>query len=403
MTSTLAETNSSELAGTVNRTLVATKEGGVRIEERDYSGLVLRSGPGYNPARAGETVTHGVVIKPVTTCICGSDQHLLGAVPDGTAMGHELTGIVVEAGDAVQFTKVGELVSVAMNTSCGLCDFCKIQQTNHCVNTRHYLTTGLGAQADYVLVPWADWNVLKFPDAEKAMDLILDLSLLSDILPTGYHGAVVAGVTTGCTVYVAGAGPVGLAAAASARYLGASEVIIGDMNEDRLALARRHGFGGINVTAGPLPDQLIELIGAPHVDATIDAVGSVVHGGSPEPRSAAVLNSLISATAPGGRIGIPGYYANTLPGGSAGAHQTGQFGLAFGAAWARGVSLNPSVVPVAKYQPPLMRAILSGRLKIADIVNAQVIGLEDAVDAYADFGAGAATKYVLDPHGLTRK
>ncbi|RAC99167.1 formaldehyde dehydrogenase, glutathione-independent, partial [Burkholderia multivorans] len=93
----------------------------------------------------------------------------------------------------------------------------------------------VGGQAEYVLVPYADWNVLKFPDKEQAMEKILDLTMLSDIFPTGFHGAVGAGVQVGSTVYVAGAGPVGLAAATSRLLLGAAVVIAGALNADRVA------------------------------------------------------------------------------------------------------------------------------------------------------------------------
>src|SRR5699024_37581 len=99
----------------------------------------------------------------------------------------------------------------------------------------------VGGQSAYVMVPYADFQLLKFPDKDQAMEIILDLTMLSDIFPTGYHGAVSAGVKTGSTVYVAGAGPVGLAAAHAAQVLGASVVIVGDLIEERLAQARSFG------------------------------------------------------------------------------------------------------------------------------------------------------------------
>src|SRR5437762_9702620 len=95
----------------------------------------------------------------------------------------------------------------------------------------------VGGQAEYALVPYADWNLLKFPDRDQALEKILDLTMLSDIFPTGYHGAYTAGVTSGSTVYVAGAGPVGLAAAHAAQLLGAAAVLVGDMLPDRLKQA----------------------------------------------------------------------------------------------------------------------------------------------------------------------
>ena len=96
----------------------------------------------------------------------------------------------------------------------------------------------VGGQAEYALVPYADWNLLVFPDRDQALEKIADLTMLSDIFPTGFHGAVTAGVRAGATTYVAGAGPVGLAAAASAQLLGAAVVIVGDLNHERLAQAR---------------------------------------------------------------------------------------------------------------------------------------------------------------------
>ena len=99
----------------------------------------------------------------------------------------------------------------------------------------------IGGQAEYVMVPYADFNLLKFPDRDQALEKILDLTMLSDIFPTGYHGAYTAGVSTGSTVYVAGAGPVGLAAAYAAQLLGAAVVIVGDMNAERLRQAKSFG------------------------------------------------------------------------------------------------------------------------------------------------------------------
>jgi glutathione-independent formaldehyde dehydrogenase len=154
-------------------------------------------------------------------------------------LGHEITGEVIEAGSDVETLKVGDIVSVPFNVACGRCRSCKEQHTGVCLTVNParaggaygYVDMGgwIGGQAEYVMVPYADFNLLKFPDRDQAMEKIRDLTCLSDILPTGYHGAVTAGVGPGSTVYVAGAGPVGLAAAASARLLGAAVVIIGDV------------------------------------------------------------------------------------------------------------------------------------------------------------------------------
>ena len=155
---------------------------------------------------------------------------------------------------------MGDLVSVPFNIACGRCRKCKEGKTGICLNVNParpgaaygYVDMGgwVGGQAEYVMVPYADFNLLKFPDHDQAMEKIRDLTLLSDIFPTGYHGAVTAGVTTGSTVYVAGAGPVGLACAASAHLLGAAVVIVGDLIPERLAQARSFGCETVDLTKG---------------------------------------------------------------------------------------------------------------------------------------------------------
>src|ERR1700683_608713 len=197
---------------------------------------------------------HGVILKIVSTNICGSDQHMVRGrttAPKGLILGHEITGEVIEKGRYVEFINVGDLVSVPFNIACGRCRNCKAGYTGVCLNVNParpgaaygYVDMGgwVGGQADYVMVPYADFNLLKFPDKDKAMAKIRDLTCLSDILPTGYHGAVSAGVGPGATVYVAGAGPVGLACAAACHLLGAAVVIVGDLIPDRLSQARSFG------------------------------------------------------------------------------------------------------------------------------------------------------------------
>src|SRR6202046_5077002 len=235
----------SAMAG--NRAVAYAGPGRVTVETIDYPKLELQDGPGVNPANVGRKCEHGVILKVVSTNICGSDQHMVRGrttAPAGLVLGHEITGEVIEAGRDVEFIKVGDLASVPFNIACGRCKNCKEGKTGICLNVNPdrpgsaygYVDMGgwVGGQAEYVMVPYADWNLLKFPDKDQAMAKIRDLTMLSDILPTGYHGCVSAGVTTGSTVYVAGAGPVGLACAYAAQLLGAAVVIVGDMNADRL-------------------------------------------------------------------------------------------------------------------------------------------------------------------------
>jgi glutathione-independent formaldehyde dehydrogenase len=402
-----------------NRAVAYQGPGVVEIVEVDYPTFELKDGPGVNPANVGRKLPHAVVLRTVATNICGSDQHMVRGrttAPTGLVLGHEITGEVVETGPDVEFTKVGDLVSVPFNISCGRCRNCKAGKTGICLNVNPdrpgsaygYVDMGgwVGGQAEYVLVPYADWNLLKFPDRDRAMEKILDLALLSDIFPTGFHGAVTAGVGVGSTVYVAGAGPVGLAAAASAQLLGAAVVIVGDLNADRLAQARSFGCATIDVGAGPITDQLAEILGVPEVDAAIDAVGFEArgHGAGADAAEApaTVLNSLMDITAAGGAIGIPGLYVTGDPGGIDEAAKVGALSLSLGTGWAKSLSFTTGQCPVMRYHRQLMMAILHDRVQIAQAVNATPIPLEEAPRGYAEFDAGAATKYVLDPNGYLK-
>lgn len=202
-------------------------------------------------------------------------------------------------------------------------------------------------------------------------------------------------------VYVAGAGPVGLAAAASARLLGAAVVMIGDFNQDRLAHAGKVGFEPVDLGKHDrLGEMIAEIIGEPQVDSAIDAVGfeAVGHGGKEQP--AVVLNQMMDITREAGSIGIPGLYVTEDPGATDKAAQSGSLSLRFGQGWAKAHSFHTGQTPVVRYNRALMQAILHDRLNIADIVNARIISLEDAPEGYQQFDSGVANKFVLDPHGL---
>ncbi|KQM25425.1 MULTISPECIES: formaldehyde dehydrogenase, glutathione-independent [Frigoribacterium] len=392
--------------------------GQVEVIDVDYPTFELKDGPGVNPANVGRKVNHGAILRTVATNICGSDQHMVRGrttAPTNLVLGHEITGEVVEVGPDVEFIKVGDIVSVPFNIACGRCRNCKERKTGICLNVNPdrpgsaygYVDMGgwVGGQAEYVLVPYADWNLLKFPDADQAMEKILDLAMLSDIFPTGFHGAVTAGVEVGSTVYVAGAGPVGLAAATGALLLGASVVIVGDMNADRLAQARSFGCETVDLTKGEPGEQIDQILGEPLVDCAVDAVGFEAKGhggGSGEEAPATVLNSLMDITAAGGAMGIPGLYVTGDPGGIDAAAQKGSLSLSLGTGWAKSLSFTTGQCPVMKYNRQLMMAILHDRTSIAKNVHAQAISLEDAPRGYAEFDQGAATKYVLNPNGLIK-
>src|ERR671930_1051039 len=230
-----------------NRGVAYIEPGKVEVQDIPFPELELKDGPGVHPDNVGRKTPHGAILRIVSTNICGSDQHMVRGrttAPPGLILGHEITGEVIEAGPDVEFIEVGDLCSVPFNIACGRCRNCKEGNTGVCENVNParagaaygYVDMGgwFGGQAEYVTVPYADWNLLKFPDRDQAMAKIRDLAMLSDIFPTGYHGAFTAGVTPGSTVYVAGAGPVGLACATSCQLLGAAVTIVGDMNPQRL-------------------------------------------------------------------------------------------------------------------------------------------------------------------------
>ena len=398
-----------------NKAVAYQGPGRVEVQDIDYPTFELKDGPGVNPANVGRTLPHAAILKSVATNICGSDQHMVRGrttAPEGLVLGHEITGEVVEVGPDVEFIKVGDLCSVPFNIACGRCRNCKEGKTGICLNVNPdrpgsaygYVDMGgwVGGQAEYVVVPYADWNLLKFPDKDQAMAKILDLTMLSDIFPTGYHGCVSAGVGTGSTVYIAGAGPVGLAAAASALLLGAAVVIVGDLNADRLAQARSFGCETIDVSKGDPRDQIEQIVGEPEVDCGVDAVGFEARGHGADSTSeqpATVLNSLMDITRAGGALGIPGLYVTGDPGGVDDAAKVGSLSIRLGLGWAKSHAFYTGQCPVMRYNRQLMQAILHDRVHIAKAVNATPIPLEQAPQGYADFDKGAARKYVLDPNG----
>jgi len=388
-----------------NRGLAYMGTGVVEVHSIDYPKLAL----------GNRKCEHGVILKIVSTNICGSDQHMVRGrttAPKGLILGHEITGEVIEKGRDVEFINVGDLVSVPFNIACGRCRNCKERNTGVCLNVNParpgaaygYVDMGgwVGGQAEYVMVPYADFNLLKFPDKAQALEKIRDLTCLSDILPTGYHGAVTAGVTTGSTVYVAGGGPVGLACAAACHLLGAACVIVGDMIPERLAQAKSFGCETVDISkSASIADQIAQILGVPEVDCAVDCVGFEARGHGAEAAKeapATVLNSLMQLTRAAGAIGIPGLYVTDDPGGIDEAAKTGNLVIRIGLGWAKSHHFTTGQCPVMKYNRGLMMAILYDKIKIAKATNVTVIKLDDGPKGYKDFDQGAAKKFVIDPH-----
>src|SRR5690349_9200790 len=401
-----------------NRGVAYMGTGKVEVQNIDFPTFELKDGPGVHPDNVGRKLPHAAILKIVSTNICGSDQHMVRGrttAPAGLILGHEITGEVVETGPGVEFIKEGDLVSVPFNIACGRCRMCKEGNTGVCLNVNPsgygsaygYVDMGgwVGGQAEYVMVPYADWNLLKFPDREQALEKILDLTMLSDIFPTGFHGAYTAGVGPGSTVYIAGAGPVGLAAAHSAQLLGAAVVFVGDLIPERLKQAKSFGCEPIDVSKGDPRDQIQEILGESEVDAAVDAVGFEARGHGSDAgheAPATVLNSIMDITRAAGKLGIPGLYVTGDPGAVDDAAKQGSLSMRIGLGWAKSQSFTTGQCPVMKYHHGLMQMILAGKAEIAKAVNATVISLDEAPQGYKDFDSGVAKKFVLNPHGMVK-
>src|SRR5271169_2283325 len=383
-----------------NRGVEYMGPGKVEVHSIDYPKLALGK----------RKCEHGVILKVVSTNICGSDQHMVRGrttAPLGLVLGHEITGEVIEAGRDVEFIEKGDICSVPFNIACGRCRNCKDGKTGICLQVNParpgaaygYVDMGgwVGGQAEYVMVPYADFNLLRLPDKARSMAKIKDLTLLSDIVPTGYHGAVTAGVGPGSIVYVAGAGPVGLACAVSCQLLGAACVIVGDMIPERLAQAKSFGCEVIDLRKdATLGQQIEQIVGIPEVECAVDCVGFEARGHGKDAvveRPATVLNSLMSVTQAGGRLGIPGLYVTDDPGGVDDAAKTGNLSIRIGLGWAKSLHFMTGQCPVMKYHRQLMQAILHDKIQIAKAVNVELISLDQAAEGYRDFDRGAAKKF----------
>jgi glutathione-independent formaldehyde dehydrogenase len=359
----------------------------VAVEETPFPKLEVQDGPGVNPANIGRKTLHGVILEVLPTNICGSDQHMVRgrtSAPSGLALGHKILGKVLETGPDVEFVKVGDVCSVPFNIVCGRCRNCKEGKTGICLNVNadrpgsSYgyvdMSGWVGGQAQFVLVPYADWNLLVFPDLDQAMERLRDLTMLRDIFPTCFHGALTAGAKPGSTVYVASPGPVGLVASHSAQLLGAAVVIVADLNEQRLRQARSFGCEAVDVSLGDPRDQIVDILGVPEVDCSV-------------------------LTTADGAIGIPGLNLTEDTGGVDTAAKVGSLSLRLGLGWSKSHSFATGQCPVMKYNRGLMMCIFHDKVRMAEATNATVIPLDDAPQGYQDFDSGAAKKFVLDPNG----
>ena len=356
-----------------------------------------------------------VIVRVTSTCICGSDLHMYEgrtAAEPGIIFGHENMGVIEEIGSAVKNLSVGDRVVMPFNVACGFCNNCQRGFTGFCTTVNPgfaggaygYVSMGPwpGGQAEYLKVPFADFNCLPLP---KGKDFESDFALLADIFPTGYHGAELADVKPGESVAVFGAGPVGLMAAYSSLIRGAAEVYVIDHVKERLEKAESIGGIPIDFDDGNPVNQIQDMRNDIGVDKGIDAVGyqaaaegSSAAGGEQEEIPNIVLNQMIDVVKPTGAMGIPGLYVPSDPGGVNESAKSGSLLLSFGKLFEKGLRLGTGQCNVKKYNAYLRDLIISERASPSFVVS-HVVSLEQAPEAYTKFDqrVDGYTKVILQP------
>ena len=355
-----------------------------------------------------------VIVRITSSCICGSDLHMYEgrtAAQPGIVFGHENMGIVEEVGGAVTSLSLGDRVVMPFNVACGFCRNCQRGFTGFCTTVNPgfaggaygYVAMGpwVGGQAEFLQVPFADFNCLPLPPGTENE---ADFAMLADIFPTGYHGAELADVSAGESVAVFGAGPVGLMAAYSCLIRGAATVYSVDHVRERLDMAAGIGAVPINFDDGNPVEQISDLQGG-LVDKAIDAVGyqaaaagSAAAGGEQDEVPNIVLNQMIDVVSPTGAMGIPGLYVPTDPGGVDENAKRGALSINFGRLFEKGLRLGTGQCNVKRYNAYLRDLIVAGKASPGFVVSHQV-PLEDAPDAYVKFDKRVEgyTKVILKP------
>jgi glutathione-independent formaldehyde dehydrogenase len=349
------------------------------------------------------------VIRITTANICGSDLHPYeGRSPldAGMVLGHENMGIVEQTGPGVNRVQVGDRVSVPFNLACGTCRNCVAGWTSACLRANPSGQPGAGygypqmgpyrgGQAEYLRVPWADFNLLELPPGDEHEQ---DFTMLSDIFPTGYHGTELAGVEPGRTVAIFGAGPVGLMAALSASIRGASQTFVVDFQPDRLAIAEKMGATGINLAETDATEAIMDATGGFGVDCGVEAVGYQAHDPSGQEHPGLVLDGLVQVVRATGKIGVVGVYEPSDEGAATEDAQHGRYDFDYGTAFTKGITIGSGQCPVMRYNRRLRDLIIRGRARPSQIVSHE-LSLDEAVHAYDQFDKRAEgwTKVILHP------
>ena len=353
------------------------------------------------------------ILKVTTSGICGSDLHMYDGrteLKEGTVVGHEIMGVIEQVGEAVRSIKKGDRVVLPFNIACGYCFNCHRGYTNACLTmnpesaSAAYGYAGMGpyqgGQAEFVLVPYADFNCLKLPGTpgDEWED---DFLLLADVFPTGYHATELAGVSPGKTVAVFGAGPVGLLAAYSSVLKGASEVYVIDNIAERLEKAKELGGVPIDFSQGDPVERIFEIrkkhqaTQQSHrpgeekmqgVDCAIDAVGyqarDDIDPSQENPTQA--LENCLRVVNPTGNVGIIGVYISPDPGARDDQKKQGIFSFPLADFFSKGLTIGTGQAPVKKYNEYLRDLIVSGRARPSLIVSHH-IKIDQAPEAYSKF------------------
>jgi len=350
-----------------------------------------------------------VIVRITSTAICGSDLHMYEgrtAAEPGIVFGHENMGLIEETGQGVTSLNKGDRVVMPFNVACGFCKNCVDGYTGYCLTVNPgfaggaygYVAMGpwTGGQAEYLRVPYADFNCLKLPEgSEHETDFIL----LADIFPTGYHGCELAGVSPGESVAVYGGGPVGLMAAYSAMLRGAKKVFVVDRVPERLQKAQEIGAIPINFAEGDPVEQIKEQTGGEGADKGVDAVGYQAQAHSADREEpATVLNSLIDTVRATGALGVPGLYVPRDPGGPDEHSKQGMLQVSIGRLFEKGLRMGTGQCNVKRYNRQLRDMIIEGRAKPSFVVSHE-LPLDQAPSAYEKFDKRIEgyTKVVLHP------
>jgi alcohol dehydrogenase len=309
------------------------------------------------------------IIRVTKTTICGTDLHILkGDVPTckpGTILGHEGVGVVDSVGPGVTTFKAGDRVLISCISACGRCEYCRKGMYSHCTTGGWILGNSIdGTQAEFVRTPFADTSLYPIPKGADEEALVM----LSDILPTGFECGVLNGkVQPGATVAIVGSGPIGLAALLTAQLYSPSEIIMIDLDENRLAVAKRFGATAtVNSADGKAAAAVMKMTGGRGVDTAIEAVGIP-----------ATFELCTDIVAPGGTVANVGVHGVKVD-------------LHLEKLWSHNVSITTRLVDTVS-TPMLLKSVQSKRIDASQLITHR-FKLDQILDAYETFGKAAATK-----------